>query len=245
MYAPEFSDLEVSIYQEYQDQGVQVVGISNEPIPVIEAFIADQGITFPVLWDNQGVYGQYNIPGGQSPYPRDYLVDAEGILRLTNTEYDPGLMISVLENLLDSTTAATQSIVGLIPSTPRLYPSYPNPFNPATILQFSLPTSTMTHIAVHDLFGRVVATPLPRQALPAGTHRLTWDGRATDGTLWPSGIYLIVLATDQIFAAKKLSYYADEIRPSNTHSNTRCPDLHRGNYPLTHRPGTGLTRVCR
>lgn len=204
MCAPEFSDLEVSIYQEYKDQGVQVVGISNEPVPVIETFIVDQGITFPVLWDNQGVYGQYNIPGGQSPYPRDFIVDAEGILRLTNTEYDPGLMISVLESLLDSTTATVPPATGLIPSTVRLYPAYPNPFNPATTLQFSLPTPTMTHLTVHDLLGRVVATPLARQSLPEGTHRFTWDGRAADGTLLPSGIYFVVLSADQVIRSQKI-----------------------------------------
>jgi len=196
--------LEVSIYQEYKDQGVQVVGISNEPIPVIETFIADQGITFPVLWDNQGVYGQYNIPGGQSPYPRDYIVDAEGILHLTNTEYDPGLMISVLESLLDSATVSVQPTTDLIPTSVCLHPAYPNPFNPATTLQFSLPTPTMTQLTVHDLLGRVVATPLTRQSFPGGTHRLTWDGRAADGTLLSSGIYFVVLSTDKAIRNQKI-----------------------------------------
>lgn len=52
-----------------------MIGISNEPVSTITKFIEDQGITFPVLHDVAGIYSKYNIPGGQSPYPRDFIMD--------------------------------------------------------------------------------------------------------------------------------------------------------------------------
>tara|TARA_B100000315_G_C14595477_1_gene598847 strand:- start:14280 stop:15620 length:1341 start_codon:yes stop_codon:yes gene_type:complete len=76
-----------------------VLGISSHSINTLEDFIEDQGITFPVLHDNNGVYGQYNITGGQSPYPRDFIIDQSGIIQYADTEYDPGTMINVIESL--------------------------------------------------------------------------------------------------------------------------------------------------
>ncbi|MFQ6609000.1 MAG: peroxiredoxin family protein, partial [Fidelibacterota bacterium] len=53
--------MEFSIWQEFQDQGVTVLGISNQPISTIQQFIEDQGITFPVLQDINNTYTHYNL----------------------------------------------------------------------------------------------------------------------------------------------------------------------------------------
>jgi hypothetical protein len=94
--------MELSIWQEFIDQDFIVLGISNQSIPEIQQFIEDQGITFPVLHDDANVYHDYNLPGGQSPYPRDFVVDQQGILQYASAEYDPGSMIMIIESLLYS-----------------------------------------------------------------------------------------------------------------------------------------------
>lgn len=60
----------------------------------------------------------------------------------------------------------------------------PNPFNPATTLEFRLPGDGPVRITLHDLDGRLCRTLLSRW-MPAGTHSLAIDG----GDL-PSGLYL-------------------------------------------------------
>jgi subtilisin family serine protease len=73
--------------------------------------------------------------------------------------------------------------------------SYPNPFNPSTTLQFSLPLAADVEIVVYDMTGRQI-DHLVANAYGAGVHTVNWN--AADNA---SGIYFGVLQTssgDQI-----------------------------------------------
>ena len=68
--------------------------------------------------------------------------------------------------------------------------AYPNPFNPATVLQYALPRAGHAELAVYDAAGRLVARPLAA-ARPAGAGEVVW--RADD---LASGVYLVRLRLD-------------------------------------------------
>ena len=76
------------------------------------------------------------------------------------------------------------------PAAFYLAPNHPNPFNPATMLRFGLPRQASVTLRIFDVLGREVATPLADVTLPAGEHRLRWEGRGADGRPLPSGVYL-------------------------------------------------------
>lgn len=57
-----------------------------------------------------------------------------------------------------------------LPQTVTLLPNYPNPFNPATTIEFSLPAAGHATLEVFDILGRNVATLLDGP-LAAGQHR--------------------------------------------------------------------------
>jgi hypothetical protein len=73
-----------------------------------------------------------------------------------------------------------------------LWHNYPNPFNAATTIQFSLFKAGITEIRIYDLSGRVVRT-YPRQRLTAGEYRLTWLGDNDAGKPVASGIYFCTM----------------------------------------------------
>jgi C1A family cysteine protease len=80
---------------------------------------------------------------------------------------------------------------------PRLLPNLPDPFGDFTNLRFVLPAGlngSRVRLAVYDLQGRCVATPLPAAPGRAGEHWIAWDGRSADGTRVPSGMYLVRLS---------------------------------------------------
>ena len=79
-----------------------VVGISNLPAEVIQQFGQENGITFPLLRDTWSVYSQYYIPGGISPYPRDFIIDQNGIIQYANNEYDGATMELIVQQLLQN-----------------------------------------------------------------------------------------------------------------------------------------------
>jgi len=85
------------------------VGISNTNNQnIINNFIEENSLTFPILYDTgspggvQGgdVYDLYYMPNDGSPYPRDFIVDQNGIIAYANNEIDTQWMIYVIDELI-------------------------------------------------------------------------------------------------------------------------------------------------
>jgi len=71
----------------------------------------------------------------------------------------------------------------IIPTEFKLYPVYPNPFNPTTNIQFDLPEESMVRLTIVDLQGRAVEQ-LVNNRIAAGRINFTWNAAR-----YPSGIY--------------------------------------------------------
>tara|TARA_B100000029_G_scaffold143427_1_gene138664 strand:+ start:425 stop:928 length:504 start_codon:yes stop_codon:yes gene_type:complete len=102
--------METAVWQEY-NQEVSVIGIINTSNQnQINSFVAENSITFPILFDSgspggvQGgdVYDMYYLPNDGSPYPRDFIIDQNGIIQYANNEIDTAWMLSIIEDLLYS-----------------------------------------------------------------------------------------------------------------------------------------------
>jgi len=72
------------------------------------------------------------------------------------------------------------------PNSFTMAQNFPNPFNPTTQIQFSVPEQSEVRIAVLDLLGREVATVVD-QVAGEGTHSVTFDGSQLQ-----SGAYMAV-----------------------------------------------------
>ncbi len=80
---------------------------------------------------------------------------------------------------------------------------YPNPFNNRTVLSFRLKQSQSLTVTIYDLQGRAVKI-LHQGLLPAGEHRLDWDGQNAQGRAVSSGLYLCVVKGNVIKKSVKL-----------------------------------------
>lgn len=92
------------------------------------------------------------------------------------------------------------SLVGVGDGTPArpsfaLAPNHPNPFNPSTRLEYSLPAAGRVRLAVYDVAGRLVRTLVDAE-LPGGAHAAAWDGTDDHGRAAPSGTYFARLEAD-------------------------------------------------
>lgn len=81
--------------------------------------------------------------------------------------------------------------------------NHPNPFNPNTRIQFSVPRRTRVQLRIYDLAGRLVRTLDDREREP-GLHEVVWDGRDTRGVRVASGVYFCRLEAGGSVDAKKL-----------------------------------------
>jgi hypothetical protein len=74
-----------------------------------------------------------------------------------------------------------------VPKTYALHANYPNPFNPSTIIPFTLPERTHVRLSVFDITGRERAV-LVNKEYGAGSHQITLDASELS-----SGVYLVRL----------------------------------------------------
>ncbi len=87
----------------------------------------------------------------------------------------------------------------VIPTSYALLGSTPNPFNPSTDIRFDLPEAVAVRLVVYDTMGRAVAR-LVDGILPAGEHRVTFDGRGL-----PSGRYFYRLEAGSFAATRSMT----------------------------------------
>ena len=98
----------------------------------------------------------------------------------------------------------TVSAVPGVPARHRVFPNYPNPFNPATRIEFELPAAEAVELSVFSLDGRRVAG-LVHKVLPAGRHLFTWTGRNEQGDLVASGTYFYRLKAGNYTETRKMT----------------------------------------
>ena len=67
---------------------------------LVAQYVEQIGLEIPVIMVGNDVYNQYRIRGGVSPYPVDYIIDQEGIVRYAQHEYEPEFMQMILDRLL-------------------------------------------------------------------------------------------------------------------------------------------------
>jgi hypothetical protein len=85
-------------------------------------------------------------------------------------------------------------------SQPKLGPNYPNPFNPATTIPFTLHESSDVEITVYTLSGQLVST-LVHGPFAVGDHVAVWDGTNDASLRVASGVYLITMRSNHLQSA--------------------------------------------
>jgi len=132
----------------------------------------------------------------QGIYHADLLIESWDKNHQLETEIIP------LTFCIDTTT----SVDWIDESTPaaiELLQNHPNPFNPATTIEFALSRPGRVKIEIFNILGQRVTTLLD-ECLPAGHKRVNWDGKDDRGARVSSGIYLYRVQTAEFSEAKKM-----------------------------------------
>lgn len=95
---------------------------------------------------------------------------------------------------------AGQSLAADTPDEFALAPSYPNPFNPSTTIQYTLPQQVQVQLEVYNMVGQRVRTLLAGQQQEAGTHAVRFDASALS-----SGVYFVRLQAGSFQQIQKIT----------------------------------------
>ncbi len=79
----------------------------------------------------------------------------------------------------------------------------PNPFNPQTTIQFSIPSSELVIIRIFNIQGQQIRNLISRVLSP-GVYSIVWDGKDSKGNIAPSGMYIYRLQAGKFLEQKKM-----------------------------------------
>ena len=85
-----------------------------------------------------------------------------------------------------------------MPAENKLYTNYPNPFNPVTLIKFSLSEPAFVKITVYDYIGREIAV-LVNSKYEAGIFDAEWNA-----SNYPSGVYFYRIETGSYTETRKM-----------------------------------------
>ncbi len=91
---------------------------------------------------------------------------------------------------------------GEIPADYILKQNQPNPFNPETMIEFSVPHNCIIELSVYNTRGQHIKT-LCKGVKGRGKHTIIWDGTNDAGGDVSSGIYFYILRTDKALKKRK------------------------------------------
>ncbi|OGJ92285.1 MAG: hypothetical protein A2268_06025 [Candidatus Raymondbacteria bacterium RifOxyA12_full_50_37] len=105
--------------------------------------------------------------------------------------------------LADSTTTATGDGLPAVPAWSL--ETSPNPFNPALIIQYSLPKEDVYRLSVFSVNGKKIRT-LEQGWRKPGHYRLSWNGRDNANHPLAGGVYILTLEGTKQLLQKKMIY---------------------------------------
>ena len=137
------------------------------------------------IWKNAGMKGTIGQP----------LV---GKTRMDNYILVAGLWGAISQMFLDAEDEVA------LPLEYSISNAYPNPFNPVTNIDITVPESGLMQFAIYDILGRQVFEHKQTFANP-GHYRFTWSGKNNYGSSLSSGVYLLTVQFEEKYYKQKLT----------------------------------------
>jgi hypothetical protein len=82
--------------------------------------------------------------------------------------------------------------------TYNLFDNYPNPFNPATVIRYSIADATDVRLIVYDILGREISVLVKEKKEP-GNYEILFSADELS-----SGVYIYRMTTDKFISVKKM-----------------------------------------
>lgn len=202
--SPPFSDYDTFItpHQYAWDIQVGAAEADGRPFVYLTALNDNKLTLLEPVWSSGNLSFTVAASYGTPPDPKGLLLadlDRDGLLDAVTDNWSVGNVSVYLHAA--GTTTGVEAVSSPAPR-PRLNQNFPNPFNPATTVVYSVPETGPVHLDVFDVRGRHVAT-LVNGTVAAGEHRVRWNGRTGSGFPAASGVYLYRLSTSSGFQEAK------------------------------------------
>lgn len=82
--------------------------------------------------------------------------------------------------------------------------NYPNPFNPETTIEFTIPVSDDINLSIYDIQGNLVSELIKNDTFAPGQYSRIWNGTSSNGKQVSSGVYFYVLRAGNKYFTNKM-----------------------------------------
>jgi hypothetical protein len=128
--------------------------------------------------------------------------DAGDIVKFTfvlkDRNYPKNAVLFTMDRFVLNETDHTNDVGGIslnvrglaqLPAVFALSQNFPNPFNPATTINYDLPEASNVRVTIYNILGQAVKTLVDESRL-AGYYSVQWNGTGDDNRSVASGMYL-------------------------------------------------------
>ena len=150
---------------------------------------------FPVFWEHPKVEG-VTLWGWK---PGLWRSDQEAWIFDQRPKDAMDWLIDYVDTVQTTLAVSNELVSEDIPTGFVLHNNYPNPFNPSTNFQFTVPAASQVSVKVYDITGRLVQT-VKEGFMPAGTHTLTFNASNL-----ATGMYFYELRSGNFREVKKMT----------------------------------------
>jgi hypothetical protein len=126
-----------------------------------------------------------------------------GVVDLNGKELIPAGKGALLRLNMKSKAASLDLSILEIKQATLVDRKYPNPFNPQTVIQYSLPSDCEVQITIYNILGQRVKA-LINEHQEAGYKRVEWDSKNDRGEEVASGIYFYQIKAGEFAKSKKM-----------------------------------------
>lgn len=171
-------------------QGYPMVGHPGAAYGLASSLYMNPDKNAAIVFITNGVASGFGVDNRSSFYTIEtdiFEIYSESIFSVCESDDDEGTRVSDRYEPSDT------------PFITQLKPNYPNPFNPATQIQFITSEFSMVNITVYNMAGKLVRTIWDSKTTP-GTYTIHFDAQGLS-----SGIYLIRLQTNETVLTQKIT----------------------------------------
>ncbi|MCL2065360.1 MAG: S8 family serine peptidase [Candidatus Cloacimonetes bacterium] len=198
---------------------------SNVVTVTIERILPPQNLLFEVIdddtvvltWDTvSNKLSTYGIPTGFQVFRNEVPLTENPIQEISFTEYEVPVGIHIygvvaLYQTGKSDPVLTEVEIKIVSDNDNPTPvfetsllgNYPNPFNPETLIQFSMADAGNVSIDIFNIRGQKVRS-LFNAFVDRGNHNVIWNGLDDNSTEVGSGIYFYVMKTEDFSHVKRM-----------------------------------------
>jgi len=109
-----------------------------------------------------------------------------------------------IDNVISAVSKLASVTVQAVPTVYSINQNFPNPFNPTTTIEYSIPQAGNVNLVIYNMAGQKVRT-LVNENQPASYKKVVWDGRNDMGETVGAGLYFYKLVSGNFSKIQKMT----------------------------------------